>query len=206
MFRPTFAAVLVSVFPAIASAAIVFEPVQYQYRTPVQDRPAFYYGGSNPAAFVAGIVRQQRYAIGASPVRDIGFHNTWVGTLTDNLIHHGDFGSFPVTYTDLLPPGMNAFPLGFTADDARNDAYGNVPRYFHKRDLMGSAVVLPNRVVVIPAQAPLPGTLEMMPMHGWPTTQPATQTTQPQPILIIPKGLLDRKLNNVKPAPVASAD
>jgi hypothetical protein len=206
MFRPIVAAALFSVFPAVASAAIVFEPVQYQYRNPVQDRPAFYYGGSNPAAFIAGVIHQQRYAMGANPVQDIGFRNQWVGPLTDDLLHHSAWGSFTVTYSDLLPPGMNAFPLGLTPDDARNDAYNNVPRYFRKRDLLGSAVRLSNRQVAIPAQAPLPGTLEMMPAHGWPTTQPATQTTQPHPVLIIPKGLLERKLNSVKPTPVASAD
>ncbi len=205
MFRPVLSALVLSLLPAISSAAIVFEPVQYQYRDAMHDHPAFYYGGANPAAFAAGVIHQQRYPIGANPVRDIGFHTTIVGPLTNDLLHHGDWGNFPITYTDLLPPGMNAFPLGLTPDDARNDAYNNVPRYFRKRDLLNSAILLPNREIAIPPQAPLPGTLQLIPAHGWPTTQPTTQTTQPQPILIIPKGLLDKKLNQ-KPTPLASAN
>jgi len=205
MFRPIFAACVLSLVPAIASAAIVFEPVQYQYRAPVQDRPAFYYGGSNPAAFMAGVVHQQRYLIGNNPVHDEGFRPSWFGPLTDNLLTHGAWGNFAVTYSDLLPPGMNGYALGLMPDDVRNEAYGNVPRYFRKRDLMGSAMLVSPHVAVIPAQAPLPGTLEMMPAHGWPTTQPATQSTQPHPVIIIPKGLLDRKLNT-KPTPLASAN
>src|SRR5580765_1066279 len=133
MFRPILGATLLALLPCVASAAIVFEPVQYQYRDPVNDRPNFYYGGSNPAAFVAGVVNQRRYLMGNVPVRDIGFHNTWVGPLTDNLLHHGEMGHFPITYSDLLPPGVNGFPLGLTPDDVRNDAYANVPRYFRKR-------------------------------------------------------------------------
>jgi hypothetical protein len=205
MFRPFIAAIALFCVPALASAAIVFEPVQYQYRAQMQNVPPFYYGGSNPAAFMSGVVHQQRYLIGNNPVHDEGFRPTWFGPLTDNLLHHSAWGTIPATYTDLLPPGMNGYLLGLTPDDVRNEAYNNVPRYFRKRDLMGSAVLVGPHTAVIPAQAPLPGTLEMMPAHGWPTTQPTTQTTQPHPVIIIPKGLLDRKLNT-KPTPVASAN
>jgi len=204
MFRPFLAAAVVSFIPALASAAIVFEPVQYQYRAPVQDRPAFYYGGSNPASFMAGVVHQQRFLMGNNPVHDEGFRPSWVGPLTDDLLHHSAWGSLPVTYSDLLPPGMNGYLMGLMPDDVRNEAYGNVPRYFRKRDLMGSAVLVGPHIAAIPAQAPLPGTIEMMPSNGWPTTQ-ATPSTQPHPVIIIPKGLLDRKLNT-KPTPLASAN
>jgi hypothetical protein len=205
MIRPIFATAIVCLVPAFASAAIVFEPVQYQYRDPVHNNtPAFYYGGSNPAAFMAGVVRQQRMMIGNIPVHDEGFRHVWFGPLTDNLITHGPWSSVPATYTDVLPPGMNGYLLGLMPDDVRNEAYDNVPRYFRKRDLMGSAVMVAPHVAVIPAQAPLPGTLEMMPAHGWPTTQPSTQSTQPHPVIIIPKGLLDRKLN-APSTPMASA-
>ena len=68
-------------------------------------------------------------------------------------------------------------PLGLTPDDARNEAYANVPRYFIKRDLMGSAVLLPNREVAIPAQAPLPGTLQISPATAGP---PPNRPPKPQ--------------------------
>jgi hypothetical protein len=205
MFRPVLSALVLTLLPAISSAAIVFEPVQYQYRDAHCDRPAFYYGGSNPAVFMAGVMAQQRYHLGANPIHETALSSPLVGPLTDNLLHHGDMGAAPITYSDSLPPGSNAYPYGLTPDDARNDAYSNVPRYFRKRDLMNSAILLPTREVAIPAQAPLPGTLQMLPVHGWPTTQPATQSSQPTPILIIPKGLLDKKLNP-KPTQQASAN
>ena len=46
MFRPVLSALVLSLLPAISSAAIVFEPVQYQYRDAMHDHPAFYYGGA----------------------------------------------------------------------------------------------------------------------------------------------------------------
>ena len=203
MFRSVLSVAVLMVLGSVASAAIVYEPVQYQYRDAGRDRPTFYYGGSNPAVLEAGALHQHRYQIGANPVRNIGFGVTFVGPLTNDLLHHGLMGCAPVTYTDLLPAGMNAWPLGFTADDARNEAYGNVPLYFRKGDLMESAYRGADGSVVVPAQAPLPGTISITPSR-MPTTRPATQGS-PQPIMIFPKGLLDRRLNTITPGPVASA-
>lgn len=203
MFRSAWAAVALLVTGSIASAAIVYEPVQYQYRDDARGRSTFYYGGSNPAVIEAGVLRQHRYAIGANPVRNIGFGVTFVGPLTNDLLHHGLMGCQPVTYTDLLPPGMNAWPIGFTADDARNEAYANVARHVRKADALESANVTPDGNLSVSAQAPLPGTISITPARPA-TTGPATRPS-PQPIMILPKGLMDRRLNTMKPVPVASA-
>jgi hypothetical protein len=193
---------LVAILGSVASAAIVYEPVQYQYRDPVYGRPVFYYGGSNPAVFAAAANQQQRWHLGSS-IRNIGFGEQFVGRIGDDLLHHGLPGNIPMTFSDLFPPYMNAWPMGFTADDARNEAYANVPLYFRKADLMESAVMLPDGNIHVPAQAPLPGTIQIMPYHP-PTTQPATTTPASGPILIIPKGLLNKKLNS-NPPPVVLA-
>jgi hypothetical protein len=194
--------VLAAILPAMSFAAVIFEPVQYQYRDPVHNRPSFFYGGSNPAVIVAGRVQQMRMEMGANPIRNIGFSETYVGSQASNLIHHSVGGDICVTYSDLLPAGVNAFVLGLTPDDARNEAYAATPRFFHVRDLMQSAMVMPDGNVVVPPQ-PMPGTIQMMPMHkaAAPTTQPAAQQ-----IIIIPKGLLDKKLTPPAKAPIASAN
>jgi hypothetical protein len=203
MFRAILGAGVLAILGSVTSAAIVYEPVQYQYRDPVYGRPVFYYGGSNPAVFDAAVNQQQLYHMGLNSIRNIGFNNVFVGPLNDDLLHHGLQGHMPVTYTDLLTPGMNAWLLGYTPDDARNDAYANVPRYFRKADMLESSVLTPDGNVFVPPQAPLPGTIQIMPYHA-PTTQPAMTHPTSGPIIIIPKGLLDKKLN-AKPVPVASA-
>jgi len=193
---------LALILPAMSFAAVIFEPVQYQYRDPVHDRPSFFYGGSDPAMIVAGRVHQIRMDLGANPIRNIGFSETYVGSQASDLIHHGVSGDICVTYSDLLPAGVNAFMLGVTPDDARNEAYAATPRFFHMRDLLQSAIVMPDGNVVVPPQA-MPGTIQVMPMHkvAAPTTQPTSQ-----PIIIIPKGLLDKKLTPVAQSPMAASN
>jgi hypothetical protein len=48
--------------------------------------------------------------------------------------------------------------------------------------------------LIVPAQAPLPGTIQIKPYHA-PATQPATAPSS-QPILIIPKGRLNQRLKS----------
>jgi hypothetical protein len=203
MFRAVMGMGLVALVGSVASAAIVYEPVQYQYRDPVYGNPVFYYGGTNPAVFDYAVNLQQRYHVGQNSVRNIGFNNVFVGTRSDTLLVHGLQGHFPMTYSDLFAPGINAWLLGLTPDDVRNDAYANVPRYLRKIDMLESGVQTPDGHVFVPPQAPLPGTIQIMPYHA-PTTQPAMTHPASGPILIIPKGLLEKKLN-ASPTPVASA-
>jgi len=211
MVRPSLMCGLILVLAPFASAAIIYEPVQYQYRDPVAEAPPFYYGGTRVNVFDAGALQQQRYNMGPT-IRGRSSNTTYI---TTSYASEGRFafaqnrtgiaGISPVvTYTDLLPAGVNAYPYGFSASDARNEAYANVPLYFRKADLLASGYQTPDGGVIVPAAAPLPGTIEIKPAHGnGPTTQPATAPTT-SPILIIPKGLLNKPLKS-NPTPVAMA-
>lgn len=204
MFRPALALCLLVILTSAASAAIVFEPVQYQYRDPYGNAPAFYYGGSDPAVFQWGANVQQRLNTGPGyPYITTSYARE--GRFAYNVLNNKMLNWYPHTYTDLLPTAENAYVHGFSVSDARNEAYANVPLYFRKRDLLASALPTPDGNLVVPAQAPLPGTIEIKPYHKAPTTQPATApATTPSPILIIPKRLLNRPLN-APPKTVAMA-
>jgi hypothetical protein len=205
MYRPALALSLLVILGSAASAAVVFEPVQYQYRDPYMSAPAFYYGGSDPAVIQWGANAQQRFNTGPSHAY-ISTSYASEGRFAYNVLNAKVLNAFPHTYTDLLPTGMNAYVHGYSISDARNEAYANVPLYFRKRDLLASALPTPDGNAVVPAQAPLPGTIEIRPSRGMPpATQPATSpATTPSPILIIPKSLLKKRLNEV-PKTVALA-
>lgn len=194
MIRASLAVCLLGIVSSAASAAVIYAPVQYQYRDPSMNAPAFYYGGSDPQVFDEAANRQQRFNTGPSG-HYIGTSYAGEGRFAYNLANSTIANVLPVTYTDAMAPGINAYPYGFSISDARNAAYANVPLYFRKRDLMASAYVAQDGNVIVPVQAPLPGTIEIKPSHGA-TTQPATApTTTPSPILIIPKGLLKKSVN-----------
>lgn len=201
MFRSSLAFCLLVILGSAASAAVIYAPVQYQYRDLYMNAPAFYYGGSDPQVFDEAANRQERFNMGPS-LHYIGTSYAREGRFAYNLANSTVTNVLPVTYTDLKAPGVNAYPYGFSISDARNTAYANVPLYFRKRDLMASAYRAPDGNVIVPAQAP--GTIEITPSHG-PTTQPATvPATTPSPILIIPKSLLKKSLN-APTTPVAVA-
>lgn len=204
MLRTSLATCLIALMGSTASAAVIYAPVQYQYRDPYMNAPAFYYGGSDPQVFDAAANRQQRFNMGPSGYY-IGTSYAREGRFGFNLVPSTITNVLPVTYTDLMAPGINAYPYGFSVSDARNAAYANVPLYFRKRDLLASAYRTDDGHLVVPAQAPLPGTIQITPSHHAPTTQPASApTTTPSPILIIPKGLLNKPLN-APTTPVAVA-
>jgi len=203
MLRSVVALVLLVTITSAASAAIIYAPVQYQYRDPVMSAPAFYYGGSDPMVFDQAVVHQQRFNMAGSS-HYVGISTSREGRFAYNVLNNTMLNSFPTTYTDLLAPGINAFPHGYSVSDARNAAYGNVPLYFRKRDLIASSYRTPDGHVVVPAEAPVAGSIEIKPAHG-PTTQPATEPTTASPILIIPKRLLNKPLNApVTPVAVAN--
>jgi hypothetical protein len=193
MLRAALAIFLFMMVGSMASAAIIYAPVQYQYRDPVMSAPTFYYGGSDPLVFEQAVAHQQRFNTGPSS-HYIGTSYAREGRFGFNVTNNAMLNTLQVTYSDLLPTGINAYPQGFSISDARNAAYANVPLYFRKRDLLASAYRTADGHVIVPAQAPLPGTIEIKPMHA-PTTQPATSPAEPSPILIIPKRLLNKPLN-----------
>ena len=195
MLRTAVVMGLLVLLGSMASAAIIYEPVQYQYRDPLMSAPAFYYGGSDPLVFEQAAARQQRFNTGPS-VHYITTSYAREGRYGYNVTNNAMLNTLPVTYSDVLPSGINAYPQGFSIADASNAAYASVPLYFRKRDLLASAYRTPDGNVIVPAQAPLPGTIEIRPHHA-PTTQPSTAptATEPSPILIIPKRLLNKPLN-----------
>lgn len=201
MLRSALAMGLLVMLGSAASAAVIYAPVQYEYRDPAMNAPPFYYGGSDPLVFDRAIMWQQRFNMGPSN-HYITTSYAREGRFAYNVLNSTITNVSPITYTDLLPPGINAYPHGFSIADARHAAYANVPLYFRKRDLLASAYRTPDGHLVVPSDAP--GTIEIKPMHG-PTTRPATEpTTTPSPILIIPKGLLQKRLHPA-PANVALA-
>ena len=127
MFRVALIAVVLS-FVSNSFAQIIYEPVRYQYG----DQNKFYYGGSDP-----GIIR---YGMG---IRDAaGRYGRVHGYdfVSGNIDTHREVSGEPeYVYSDCLGY-QNARVYGFTATDARNEAYANLPTYFTKRDLMNAAI------------------------------------------------------------------
>ncbi|HWE97791.1 MAG TPA: hypothetical protein VG269_27800 [Tepidisphaeraceae bacterium] len=178
MFKRAFVLAAALAASSVASAAVVFEPVQYQYRT-VQTlhNPTpqyYYYGGSDP--------RVHEYVAKYYDCVQIG-----PNTPSHNFI--GRVALTPIVYSDCAPY-MNLSTYGYTATDAQNEANAGVPRYFRKRDLLNARVVLPDGSAVVPAQAE---PIYIPEPRAAATTRPAAT-----PILIIPKGMLK------KPAPAAA--
>lgn len=119
-----------------ASGQVFYEPVQYQYH---YGSHTFYYGGHDPRVFdyAASEISAQVYSSVAT-------------------IDHGTRGDR--VYTDQFQIGNvadNSYTgySSFTANDARNEAYNNVPRYFRKRDLLRAAVMTEDGTLMVPAQA-----------------------------------------------------
>jgi hypothetical protein len=177
----TVATVAGLVVPSVARAQVVYEPVQYQFG----GQNPYYYGGTDPR--VHGRVASQA-GVGFGRVNGFDFVSGTVNT-------HRAVTSLPArVFTDAYP-GYDARTLGFTASDARNEAYANTPRYFRKIDLLRTGTVVdgalhvpatPARVRTVPA----PGSIEIKP-YVRPATGPARE---PRPVLILPREGLDRPL------------
>lgn len=170
-----------------ASAQVIYAPVRSQYQV---GNCTFYYGGSNPRVFE---IAQQKLA---SFDERGSLYPTWrEGRPGGDYLHRGLINE-PRQYTfSDAKPYVNAIVYGYTSVDARNDAYANTPRFFRMADLQASAVRAADGVgMVVPPQAP--GTIDIHPSHrgAGPSTSPSTQ---PKPVMIIPKKLLDRKIGEV---------
>ena len=199
MLRSVLAVFALALVSAASSAAVIYEPVQTQYRDPRYDRPMVYYGGNR--AVVRQYIRnlQLRYNTAFNAQTDLGVSLAREGRFGYNLVHPGLTTEIPYVFTDALPAGVNGFPYGFNENDAHNEAMSNLPLYFRMSDLRGH--VEADGTVVVPAMQPH-GLVEIRPVRPA-STQPAAQAS-PQPILIIPKRLLQKKLN-AQGDPVARA-
>lgn len=155
-----------------ASAQVIYEPVRYQYGAGVEQ---FYYGGHDPLLF---------QHVGADIAR----------TTYESRVTWTPATPRPRIYSDVVPlqnVGSHEYTSysTFTIDDARNEAYANVPRYFRKRDLLRSRdnyVTEPEAgapALVVPAYAEPRIEIRVVRPFGV-TTAPAVQRGG---ILIIPK-------------------
>ena len=171
-----FALLICASLGSIVNAQVIYEPVQYQYDCNGQ---VYYYGGSDP--------RVHDYA--CSPV---GGGGRWgrvggYGFVSGNIHTHREVLTEPTrVFTDALP-FRNAHFWGFTANDARNEAYANVPRYFRKGDLLNAAIPLGDGSWVVPAHA--------QPVRLVRTDRGMrieSNRVQPRPLMVIPKDKLKK--------------
>ncbi len=163
--------VVVCAIVSSARAQIIYEPVRYQYggQTP------YYYGGSDPDVF--------RFA-----AREYGeAHNGFTSATADTMSFREVTSLRPRVYVDHIRRG-DASIYGYTAVDARNDAYWNAARYFNKHDIIAKGVVDETGALHVSPQAASdrPGSIEIKPY-----VHPATVPTR---VFIFPKDLLDKKL------------
>jgi hypothetical protein len=206
--------------PSVASAQVIYAPVQYQYKISYAGRPdvTFYYGGSNPLVFERAdqIACQNQWNTG-----------TREGEYGVGLLHRGLIGRPPYLVFSDCAPLQNAAVYGMTPADARNEAYARAPRYFTKAGLLSAAMPavepehytkwtpdgLPangSRVWIVPAQGwPMGGDMapgiEIRRVRNGASSRPSTApaatvpASEPKPLLIIPKSLLEQPKTQVKP-------
>jgi hypothetical protein len=165
-----------------ASAQVFYEPVQYQY---FSGGRAYYYGGSDPQVHYNANMLSQEPGYGRT--NEYAFHS-------GDIDRHREVVTEPTRVFNDMTPYWNARFFGYTVDDARNAAYNNAPTYFRKADVKRMARVQSDGTWVVPSQAMSAattgtGTIEIRPAR--PMVRPVSE---PKPILIIPKRLLDKPL------------
>ncbi|HVT87546.1 MAG TPA: hypothetical protein VHD56_01730 [Tepidisphaeraceae bacterium] len=163
-------------------AQVVYEPVKYQFDS---HGTTYYYGGTDLRIHA---IANEPHSAGATWGRVNGYD-----FVSADLHVHREVSNQPArVFTDAVR-NRDAAPFGFTADDARNEAYANVPRYFVKRDVPGMAVVKKDGSWSVPAAA--------VPVRVFKSNGQEIQirsTPQPKPLLIIPKDMLQKPLPSDK--------
>lgn len=123
MFRVAICVILFAWVSSV-SAQIIYEPIQYQYRS---GDTTYYYGGSNRLVhFYAQEPVNPHRQVSTKPYRI--YMDQWNRGLRDVRI------------------------LGFTPADVQNQANANAPQYFVKSELLRAAAKI-DGVWVVPAQA-----------------------------------------------------
>jgi len=181
-------ALCVALFACIssASAQIIYEPVQSQYDV---EGTKYYYGGRNPVVhdYAAEVNNASRTSGRA--------HGLAFGS--GDMLSHREVSNEPLrAFNDGFRSGLiNGHLVGYTDNDARNDAYANQARYFVKRDLLASAVRQADGSWHVPAFAP---TVKVYKSSGQRIEQVAP-ASMPRPLMIIPKDKLKDQL--IRPIP-----
>jgi hypothetical protein len=166
---------LISCGISSASAQIIYEPVQYQYGSDQH----YYCGGSDPSVFRMA----ERYTDGGGQFGRVhGF--AWVSA---NVMTHREVSpEAPRVYADSMPR-TNAAIYGYTIDDARNEAYANVPRYFRMRDLLPFAVPDESGALHVPPQLPTTSDGSVIEIKPYVRRKMPTTGVSTGSIIIIPK-------------------
>lgn len=164
-----------------ASAQIVYEPVQYQYG----EQNKYYYGGNDPRVHAYANATQDG---GGRWGRVHGFD--FVSGSIDT--HREVTGEPERVFADSIP-FQNARIYGYTATDARNEAYDRMPTYFRKADLLATAVPQTDGSWLVPATPQAQGVV----VYPQPARMmvPRRPTTAPRPLMILPKKALEPDRN-----------
>lgn len=170
-----------------ADAQIIYEPVRYQYG----GQNAYYYGGCDPRVHEAA-------AWPWAPGTTWGRGNGWAFRSASIDTHREVASERQRTYTDAMPL-RNAWVYGFTANDARNEAYARQPNYFRKIDLLRAArPAADGRTLVVPecwssaAPAMFPaGAIVIRPSRA---ATGIDLPRGPRPVMVIPRNLLEGEL------------
>jgi hypothetical protein len=173
---------LLFVLVSSASAQIIYEPVEYQYRA---EGTIYYYGGDNPAV----------HAYAAEPITA---SHTWgrvhgLAFGSGDLRVHREVTNEPErVFSDSWHRGLqNARLVGYTPDDARNEAMQSLPGYYRKSDLLASAERGYDGVWRVPAHAPTSsGTVTVYKSSG--QRVDVAPKSMPRPLMIIPKDQLQQ--------------
>jgi hypothetical protein len=171
MYRAA-AVLLLLVVAKCATAQVVYEPVQYQYRNGI----TYYYGGNNPIVHHRADLAKCRdgWPIGIDGEHAMS-HRSLLGQATEPQY----------VYTDCFRG--NAAVYGLTPTDAHNEAMAHVPLYYTKRDLLVAAVPAADGLgLTVPAMGLHKGMMKHMNDGAAATTQPSEP--KPRAIIIIPKG------------------
>jgi len=169
------------VFVSSASAQIIYTPVQYQYTA---GGTMYYYGGSDPRVHQ---VAQELHSTSGTWGRTHGF-----AFVSGDVRVHREVDFEPARiFTDALPL-RNAADFGFTINDARNEAYANMPRYFVKRDILNAAVRIDGAWVVSAQAEPI----RIYKSNG--TLIERAPASMPRPLMIIPKDMLQKSQSSDK--------
>lgn len=153
-----------------AAAQIIYEPVQFQHVHP--SGFTYYYGGSDPI--------QHEYAEHVACRNGYPSEHTFNGF---SGLHEtvGQIGEKHVVLTDCLPL-RNAAVYGYRVEDARNEAYASVPRYFRKGDLIAAARPAGDGTLVVPASLKPHAAA-----HDAPAQAVKPGEVKPRAIIILPK-------------------
>ena len=200
-------ALVLSLSATPASAQVIYEPVQSEYRT---EHGKYYYGGSDPRAHDWAHHRLEALR---------GHTGVHEGRYGYGYIHRKLISRPPEYVVSDHAPYLNAAVYGLSSTDARNEAYGNSAGYYRKSDILKEAVpAADGKGMVVPAHAGQ-SRIDIRPYRRMiapttrPTTRPAAEETtaapadktqaEPKPILIIPKDQLKLKVTPNKSVVVA---